>query len=51
MDEQSTETSSGRYAAYDTTYQRFVGGVQDTKAKAREAAKAAGHSTVEIREV
>lgn len=44
---------SGRFAAYDTTYERFVGGVHDTKTAATEAAKAAGVSgkRLEIRGV
>lgn len=47
------QSDAGRYSAYDTTYERFVGGVHDTKAKARDAAKAKGSEGkhVEIREV
>lgn len=33
---------TGRYSAYDTTLGRYVGGVHDSKAKARDAAKADG---------
>lgn len=42
-----------RYAAYDKTYLRFVGGVHDTKAKATKAAKDTGIKLgdLEVREV
>lgn len=42
---------SGRFSAYDTTYAKYVGGVHDTKEKARKAAKDAGSTDVEIVEV
>lgn len=40
-----------RYAAYDTTYLKFVGGVHATKAAATKAAKDAKVDKFEIREV
>lgn len=40
-----------RFAAYDTNYLRFVGGVHDTKAKATKAAKDLEVKDFEIREV
>lgn len=40
-----------RYAAYDKVLLRFVGGVHDTKAAAKAAAKAAGVSSVSIHTV
>lgn len=45
--------TGGRFAAYDTRYLRFVGGVVDTKAKAKAEAKAAGLETSDyyVREV
>lgn len=45
------KAETGRYSAYDKTYGKYVGGVHDTKAKAREAAKAKGSTDVEIVEV
>lgn len=45
--------STGRYAAYDKRYERFVDGVHDTKTKARDAAKDKGvkASDIDVREV
>ena len=43
------KTGSGRYAAYDTTYLKYVGGVPDTKGAARDAAKAKGVKAGDIR--
>lgn len=42
-----------RYAGYDTRYERFVGGVHDTKAAAEKAAKAKGvkAADLDVREV
>jgi hypothetical protein len=37
---------SGRYAYYDTTLGKYVGGVHDTKAKAKEAGKGAASGQV-----
>lgn len=50
MAEQQTQESK-RYAAYDKTFEKFVGGVHDTKSAAEKAAKDRGAKTVEIREV
>lgn len=43
--------SSSRFSAYDQERLRFVGGVHDTKGKARDAAKARGASKIEVRAV
>lgn len=40
-----------RFAAYDKTLLRFVGGVHSTRAKATKAAKDKGATSVEIRTV
>lgn len=37
---------SGRYAFYDTTLGKYVGGVHDTKAKAKTAGKGAASGEV-----
>lgn len=37
---------SGRYAFYDTTLGKYVGGVHDTKAKAKQAGKGAASGEV-----
>lgn len=56
MAENETE-GTGRFAGYHTTLERFVGGVHDTKTKAKaagvKAAKAAGQDAeaIEVREV
>lgn len=42
---------SGRFAAYDTTLGKYVGGVHDTKTKARDAGKASGAESFEVVEV
>lgn len=44
---------SGRFAVYDTTYLKFVGGVVDSKSKANKIAKDEGlkPGAFEIREV
>jgi hypothetical protein len=47
----TSEDKAVRYSAYDRTYLRFVGGVHDSKAKAKAAAKDKGSTDVEIREV
>lgn len=47
----TTKDDGSQYAAYDTTYLRFVGGTHPTKAKASAAAKAAGLDEYEIRTV
>lgn len=41
---------SGRFAVYDTSLQRYVGGVQDSKPSKSDADKLApkGHSIVEV---
>jgi hypothetical protein len=47
-----TDKAEGkRFAAYDTTYLRFVGDVVDTKRKAADQAKEHGVDDYEIREV
>ncbi len=46
-----TAEKTPRYAGYDQTMLRFVGGVHDTRAAAAEAAKAAGARRVTVREV
>lgn len=57
MAENTDGPGTGRYAAYDTTLQRFVGGVHSTQAKAKAAgaksAKASGTEAdaIEVREV
>lgn len=47
------DDTTGRFAAYDNRLARFVGGVHDTKAKAKAAAKRAGVSAsdTEVRTV
>lgn len=51
----ATATTSGdagdSFAAFDRKFQRFVGGVHPTKAKAKAAAKDKGATDVEIRSV
>lgn len=42
---------TGRFSAYDKTYGKYVGGVHDSREKARKAAKDAGADNVEIVEV
>lgn len=55
MDSSSNTSSSGpgtgRYAAYDKAYKRFVGGVHDSSEAAAKAAKDAKVRRYEIREV
>ena len=51
MADNDTEDTPRRYAAYDTTLHRYVGGVHDTKKAANDAAKAAGAKTHEVRDV
>lgn len=48
---ENTEEKTKVFAAYDTTYLRFVGGTHPTKAAAEKAAKDAGVRRYEIREV
>lgn len=43
--------TSGRFAVYDTRYQRFVGSVTDKRPSKADARKVAGHDDVEVREV
>lgn len=42
---------SGRFAAYDTTLGKYVGGTHDSKSKADKAGKSAGAATVTVVEV
>lgn len=42
---------SGRFAAYDTTLGKYVGGVHDSRDKARRAGKDSGAESVEVVEV
>ena len=46
-----TPPKTVRYAAYDKTFLRFVGGTHLTAKAARDAAKERGAKAVEIREV
>lgn len=48
-----SDAEAPRFAVYDTTYQRFVGDVVDTKAKAKQIAKDNGLSADQhdVREV
>ena len=56
-EQENTSPGTGRFAAYDTTLQRFVGGVHGTSAKAKaagvKASKANGTEAdaIEVREV
>lgn len=47
----SSNPGSGRFAVYDTRYERFVGSVTDKKPSKADAKKLAGHDDVEVREV
>lgn len=47
--EKPEQVDSGRYAAYDKRYLKYVGGVHDSKSAARDAAKEAGVKTGDIR--
>lgn len=47
----SSSSETKRYAVYDKTYQRFVGGVHDTKKAAQDEAKTRKVKSSEIREV
>lgn len=52
MAEQTQQTTTAqRYAAFDDTYQRFVGGVHTSKKDAEQAAKDAGAEKFTVREV
>lgn len=42
---------TGRFAAYDTTLGKYVGGTHDSRDKARKSGRDAGAKTVEIVEV
>lgn len=42
---------SGRYAAYDTTLGKYVGGTHDSEAKARKAGKDSGAESYKVVEV
>lgn len=44
-------TDTGRFAAFDTAFGRYVGGVHDSEAKARAAGKRAGAQAVTVHEV
>lgn len=52
-DNQEQGQPQQRYSAYDTKLQRFVGGVHDSEAKAKAAAKSMGveASDTEVRKV
>lgn len=48
----TTATAQPRYAVYDETHQRFLGGVHATKTAAEEARKSGPEShTLKVREV
>lgn len=49
--EKAPAGDSPRYAVYDNTYLRFVGGTHENRKAATAAAKAAGLDDYEIREV
>lgn len=42
---------SGRFAAYDTTLGKYVGGTHDSKTKAEKAGKDSGASSFKVVEV
>jgi hypothetical protein len=54
---QPSEKGSGKFAVYDTRYEKFVGDVVDTNVRGKskpskaDAKKLAGHDDVEVREV
>lgn len=51
FDVPSGAKDSGRFSAYDKTYGKYVGGVHDSEAKARKAAKDKGSTDFAIVEV